>query len=261
MSDHAWEALITAIVGIVLLVVLRFVLGFAFDRISRGAAKKRPPDYVARLRTRLMVLRRVVLAFVFIVVIWAILEIFPATDDLARTLLASSAVVALFVGVAFSVPLGNIGAGILLSLTQPVRIGDRITVGDVTGKAEEITLIHTVVRTDDGRTAFVPNTQMVSSTVVNRSLDDPRRIVSVRLPIAMRASVEEARRVLLAVVAEVGASHLEDATVGVAEVGDQAVWLTVSGFADPGTRVERVAATLREHGLNALGRAGLLPLE
>ena len=107
-------------------------------------------------------------------------------------------------GVAFSVPLGNIGAGVLLSLSQPgPRIGDRITVGDVTGTAVEITLIHTIVRTDQGLTAFVPNSQMIASTVVNRSLDDPRRLVTVRLPVAITAPVDDARRVLLRNVGEV----------------------------------------------------------
>lgn len=259
MSDRAWDALITAAAGLAILVVIRSALIFAFNRLVARAAARKPADYVARLRTRLMVLRRVIVAFVFVIVVWSVLEIFPATEQFARTLLASGAVIALFVGVAFSVPLGNIGAGVLLSLTQPVRIGDRITIGDVTGVAEEITLIHTVVSTDDGRTAFVPNSQMVTSTVVNRSLDDPRRIVSVRLPIGMAASVDGAREVLLSVVGEVGAAHLTDAGVVVADVGEQTIWLTVSGFADPGTNVDRVAPELRERGLEALGRAGLLP--
>lgn len=261
MSDRAWEAIVTAGVGLLILVVVRLALGIVFDRVVDRAAKKRPPDYVARLRTRLQVLRRVIVALVFVIVVWSVLEIFPTTEQLARTLLASGAVIALFVGVAFSVPLGNIGAGILLSLSQPVRIGDRITVGDVTGTAEEITLIHTVVSTDDGRTAFVPNSQMVTSTVINRSLDDPRRIVSVRLPISMAASVDEARDVLLGIVGEVGAAHLEGASVAVADVGERTVWLTISGFADPGTKVEGVAAELRERGLEALGGRGLLPTE
>ncbi len=185
MSDRAWQVLVTAVVGLALLLVLRVVLGWAFDRYVKRVAARKPPDYVARLRTRLVVLRRVIVAFVFVVVLWSVLEIFPTTEQIARTLLASGAFIALVLGVAFSVPLGNIGAGILLSLSQPVRIGDRITVGDVTGTAEEITLIHTIVRTDQGLTAFVPNSQMITSTVVNRTLDDPRRLVTVRLPVAI----------------------------------------------------------------------------
>ena len=259
MSERTRDAIVTAGIGLAVLLVLRITLGIAFDRYVRHIAERRPPDVVARLRTRLMVLRRVIVALVLIIVLWSVLEVFPATEQFSRALLASSAFIALVIGVAFSVPLGNVGAGILLSLSQPVRIGDRISVGDVTGTAEEITLIHTVVRTDEGRTAFVPNSQMVTTTVVNRSLEDPRRTVTVRLPVAITAAVEDARLVLLETAAEVGEAHIEGATVLVAEVGERTTWLTVNGFAPPGSSIERVAAELRERGLAALAAEGLLP--
>jgi small-conductance mechanosensitive channel len=259
MSDRAWQALITAIAGLVLVIVLRVVLGIVFDRYVNRMAKTKPGDYVARLRTRLMVLRRVILVFVVVVVIWSVLEIFPSTEQIARTLIASSAFIALVIGVAFSVPLGNIGAGILLSLTQPVRIGDRISVGDVTGTAEEITLIHTVVRTDQGLTAFVPNSQMITSTVVNRSLEDPRRLVSVRVPIALGASVDDARAVLARIAADLSEPKLDDVSVFVSDVGETRTWLTVSGYAPRPTVVDRAAADLRERTLAGLAAEDLLP--
>jgi small-conductance mechanosensitive channel len=259
MSDRAWQVIVTVVAGLAVLVVLRIVLGIVFDRVVSGAAKKRSPDHVARLRTRLTVLRRVILAFVFAVVLWSVLEIFPATEQVARTLLASSAFVALVLGVAFSVPLGNIGAGILLSLSQPVRIGDRITVGDVTGTAVEITLIHTIVRTDQGLTAFVPNSQMITSTVVNRSLDDPRRLVTVRLPVANTAPVEDARRVLLRTAEEASKPSLEDTSVAVVDVGERTTWLALSGYAPRPTAVDGVASELRERALSTLAAEGFLP--
>ena len=259
MSERAWQALVTITVGLGLLLVLRVVLGAVFERYVTRVATRKPPDHVARLRTRLMVLRRVIVAFVFVVVLWSVLEIFPATEQVARTILASSAFVALVLGVAFSVPLGNIGAGILLSLSQPVRLGDRITVGDVTGTAVEITLIHTIVRTDQGLTAFVPNSQMITSTVVNRSLDDPRRLVTVRLPVANTTPVEDARRVLLRTVGEVSEQSMEDTSVTVVDVGERTTWLALSGYAPRPTAVDRVASELRERALSALAAEGFLP--
>jgi small conductance mechanosensitive channel len=174
-------------------------------------------------------------------------------------LLASGAFIALVLGVAFSVPLGNIGAGILLSLSQPVRIGDRITVGDVTGTAQEITLIHTIVKTDQGLTAFVPNSQMITSTVVNRSLDDPRRLVTVRLPVAITARVDEARRLLLQTVEELPDPPIEEPSVSVVDVGEKTTWLAVTGYAPRRTAVDRTAAELRERALEALAAEGFLP--
>ena len=244
--------------GLCVLVVLRIVLGVVFDRVVNRTAARKSPDHVARLRTRLTVLRRVILAFVLVVVLWSVLEIFPATEQIARTLLASSAFIALVLGVAFSVPLGNIGAGILLSLSQPVRIGDRITVGDVTGTAEEITLIHTIVRTDQGLTAFVPNSQMITSTVVNRSLDDPRRLVY-----GAPAGGEHGARSRMRAACCSGRSTRSASRAWRTRASpwstsaERTTWLAVSGYAPRPTAVDRVASELRERALSGAGRGGL----
>jgi small-conductance mechanosensitive channel len=258
MSERTQQAIVTAAVGLGVLIVLRIVLSFAFDRWVDRFAERRSPDAVARLRTRLAVLRKVILATVFVIVAWSVLEIFPATEELARTLLASGAIIALFIGVAFSVPLGNIGGGILLSLSQPVRLGDRISIGDVIGTAEEITLLYTVVRTDDGRTAFVPNSQMVTSTVVNRSMSNAPNSVTVRLPIGIHCSVDHARRVLLEAVAANDGAELENASVIVDDVGEHVAWLAVRGLAPDDAAADDIAAQLRERGLAVLAREGLL---
>ena len=80
MSDRALQALITVSIGLALLLALRVVLGAVFERYVKRVAARKPPDYVARLHTRLMVLRRVIIAFVSVVVLWSVLEIFPATE-------------------------------------------------------------------------------------------------------------------------------------------------------------------------------------
>ena len=68
-------------IGLVLLLVLRVVLGEVFERYVKRVAARKPPDYVARLNTRLMVLLRVIIAFVSVVVLWSVLEIFPTTEQ------------------------------------------------------------------------------------------------------------------------------------------------------------------------------------
>ena len=82
----------------------------------------------------------------------------------------------------------------LLAFSQPVRLGDRITVGDQTGVVDEITLSYTALQTDEGRRVFVPNRDMVSSTLVNNSVADPRRLVTVEVPVRLNASLAAARR-------------------------------------------------------------------
>jgi potassium efflux system protein len=73
-------------------------------------------------------------------------------------------------GVALSTPLGNLGSGVLLAFTQPVRLGDRITVGEHTGVVEEISFSYTTLISDEGPHVYVPNQTMVSTVLVNRSV-------------------------------------------------------------------------------------------
>ncbi len=258
-SGALLDAVVTGAVGIGLVLVVRWSLRHVFRRIIRRAQGRRSPDDVARLRTRLTVLERVTVAILFAIVVWTVLNVIPATRDLGRALLASSAVLALLAGLALSVPLGNLGAGLLLGLTQPVRLGDRTSVGDVSGTVVEITLIHTVLLTDDERRIYIPNSQMVSSVVINRSIQDPRRIVSVRVPIDLRAPLERARTVVGDAIGQLETPKPMEVSVVLGEVTEKTAWLTVTAYAPPDTAVERLAGELRERALAALARERLLP--
>jgi small conductance mechanosensitive channel len=259
MSDRTVTAIVTAGVGIAVLIVVRWLVKHAFERYIRRVETRRSPDEVASLRTRLSVLLRVGMVFLGLILAWQVLSIYEETDRLANAVLASGAVIALFVGLAFSTPLSNIGAGIMLAFTQPVRIGDRVTVGDVTGTAEQITLIHTVLVSDDDRRVFIPNSQMVSSVVINRSLLDPRRTVTIELPIALTVSLEHAKGAVLAAARTVSGGDELDLHVGVATVGDKTAWLKLTAHAPPSTNVDALGADLREQALEALAREKLLP--
>lgn len=168
-SSRAVHALVAAVIWIVVIVVVRFVLEHAFARYERRLAE-RDPAVAARRRTTFAFLLRVLVALTVLIGIWSVLSIFPATREVANAFLASSAVLAVIAGVALSTPLGNLGSGVLLAFTQPVRLGDRITVGEHTGVVDEISLSYTTLVTDEGPHVFVPNQTMVSTMLVNRSV-------------------------------------------------------------------------------------------
>ena len=167
-SSRAVQAIVLAAVWIVVIVGVRFALRTAFGRYERRLAE-RNPAVAARRRTTFSFLLRVVIAIVVLVGVWSVLSVFPVTQEVARAFLASGAVLAVVAGVALSTPLGNLGSGVLLAFTQPVRLGDRITVGEHTGIVSAITLSFTELVTDEGAHVFVPNTSMVSTALVNRS--------------------------------------------------------------------------------------------
>ena len=168
-SSRAVQAVVAAGVWIVVIIVMRFVLERALARYERRLAEK-DSAVAARRRTTFAFLLRAVVALTVLIGIWSVLSIFPATHEIANAFLASSAVLAVVAGVALSTPLGNLGSGVLLAFTQPVRLGDRITVGDHTGVVKEISLSYTTLVSDEGPHVYVPNQTMVSTMLVNRSV-------------------------------------------------------------------------------------------
>jgi small-conductance mechanosensitive channel len=167
-SSRIVQALVAAVVWIVVIVIVRSVLERAFARYERRLAEK-DAAVAAQRRTTFAFLLRAVIALTVLIGIWSVLSIFPATSEVANAFLASSAVLAVVAGVALSTPLGNLGSGVLLAFTQPVRLGDLISVGEHTGVVDEISLSYTTLATDEGPHVYVPNQTMVSTMLVNRS--------------------------------------------------------------------------------------------
>jgi hypothetical protein len=81
----------------------------------------------------------------------------------------------------------------------------------------------------------------------------------VRLPVAITARVDEARRLLLQTVEELPDPPIEEPSVSVVDVGEKTTWLAVTGYAPRRTAVDRTAAELRERALEALAAEGFLP--
>ena len=170
-SDRVVQALVLAGVWLVVVIGVRFALNMAFRRYERRLAE-RDPMVAARRRTTFSFLVKIVVALVALIGVWSALSVFPTTQEVASAFLASGAVIALVAGISLSTPLGNLGSGVLLAFTQPVRLGDRVTVGEHTGVVRAISLSYTTLVTDEGPHVFVPNQKMVSEMLVNRSVAD-----------------------------------------------------------------------------------------
>jgi small conductance mechanosensitive channel len=254
--DERWvRVLVTSGIWLVAIVVLRWLLQRAYTSWERRHVET-DPAVVARRRTTFSFLSRMAIVLVTAIGAWSVLSIFPQTGEVARALLASSAVLAVVAGLALSTPLGNLGAGVLVSFTQPVRIGDRVTIGDQTGFVEQISMIYTTLVADDGKHVYVPNTQLTTNSIVNRTIRDPRRAVAVDLPVRFGA-VADARTALAESTRQ--SAGVVDAVVRVASITDSLAWLTVTAYAPLNADVATIASDVREHGLAALSRDGLLP--
>jgi small-conductance mechanosensitive channel len=264
-TSNGIRAIVLAAVWIAVIVGVNFALGFALDRYEKRLAE-RDGRVAARRRTRFSVLRGAVIVLLVLIGAWSVLSIFPATAGAAKAFLASSAALALILGLALTTPLGNLGSGILLALTQPVRLGDRITVdmdrGQThTGAVEKISLAYTTLVTDEGRKIFVPNLTMVRNVIINHSRGDRRRAVSMRLPVAIDAAIDDACRIALESAQAVEGDQELELDVHVTEVTESAIWLEIAGFAPANADVASIATEIRKRALAGLAEEELLPAQ
>lgn len=231
------------------------VIALAVDRlvIARGtrvASRMADTTLSRTAKTRLRLIRRLI--FVTILAIGAALALsrFHQFSRLATGILASSAVLGLVIGFAARQTLANMVAGIIVAITQPIRVGDTVTIADSTGRVDDVTLTYTYIDTGDGRLMVVPNEQVVSAPVFNHSTGDRTAPATVSVWLPPAASLDEARRVLK----PAGATE-----ISVAEITPEGIRLELKGSRDrERTQVGDEESDLREHAQNALRAAGLL---
>ncbi|MGH2975712.1 MAG: mechanosensitive ion channel family protein [Solirubrobacterales bacterium] len=123
-------------------------------------------------KTRLRFLRRLLILVVFLVLVAIALSQFTELKRLATGILASTAVLAAIIGFAAQHTIGNMVAGVQIAVSQPIKIGDRISFEEIDGRVTDITLSYTYVNPGDGTAVVIPNQLLVEGIVHNLSTED-----------------------------------------------------------------------------------------
>ncbi|HEX5834663.1 MAG TPA: mechanosensitive ion channel domain-containing protein [Pyrinomonadaceae bacterium] len=106
---------------------------------------------------------------------------------------------ALSVGIGFGLQYlaADIASGFILLFERPIRVGDRITIGeDEEGDVESINLRTTVITTNARVAIIVPNSRLVSQRVINWSYGDPRARIAIQIGIAADSDIDLVTRTL-----------------------------------------------------------------
>jgi small-conductance mechanosensitive channel len=164
-------------------ILVAIALAVLIDRalVRRGAKLVTGGGISAVTDTRLRMLRRLVFVGILVIGVALALMQFAVVKRTAAGVLASSAVLGLVVGFAARQTLANLVAGILLAITQPIRIGDLVMFEGETGVVEDVRLTYTYLRAEDNRRIIVPNERLASSTIHNYTIQDPRVEVEVTI--------------------------------------------------------------------------------
>jgi small-conductance mechanosensitive channel len=174
-----WHRLI--VVGVVLLITL--VVARLIDRAI--ARRQLTPEATTRYR----IVRRSITAGVIFVGLLSALLVIPQVRAVAGGLLASSAVIGIVVGFASQRTLGNFVAGLLIAFTQPVRLGDDVVIEETEGIVEEIGLIYTFVRTQNGDRLVIPNEKLASDTIRNSTIRSREKVAEITVQVPLGRDV------------------------------------------------------------------------
>jgi potassium efflux system protein len=171
------------VIGVVVLALTIVIARTGSRFIDRQIAAKRHIDPGLRYT----IVRLVRYALMTVGIMLALKQAF-AVD------LTSIAVIftALSVGIGFGLQYlaADIASGFILLFERPIRVGDRITIGDDEGDVQSINLRTTVVTTNDRIAIIVPNSKLVGQRVINWSYGDPRARISIPIGVADDSDIQ-----------------------------------------------------------------------
>ncbi|MBR5394567.1 MAG: mechanosensitive ion channel [Bacteroidaceae bacterium] len=155
------------LLAIVIAVVGRYAIKFINKVVARMLERRNvEPTVQSFLKSFINIL------LVILLIITVIGTLGVNTTSLAA-LLASAG---LAVGMALSGNMQNLAGGLILLFFKPYKVGDFIEAQGVSGTVKAIQIFHTILTTPDNKVLFIPNGPLSSSTVINYSRNEIRRV-------------------------------------------------------------------------------------
>lgn len=185
--------------GIVIRIILIIICthGLAFIVRKRLSSRKNQKLYSKFLDNMI----------IFVIYLFGIIMVvheFPIFESAFGNIVAGSGIAALAISLAAQESLGNAVNGIVLSISKPFEVGDRIKLvnGNITGFVEDITLRHTVIRTFLNSRIIIPNSVINKDLVENSNYLDVNASGFVDITIPHDANLDLAESIIAKVAGE-----------------------------------------------------------
>lgn len=176
---------------------ITFTMALIIDKIIKKWFERlivRSPS----LKTSFIFLRKILLfSIVIIGISFTTFTAFPELGPALASLFIAAGFASIVIGLAAQASLSNIIAGIMISLSQPIRIDDAILFRNEFCFVEDLTLMYTVLRTWDNRRLIVPNSILQSEVIVNYSAKDPTKLVPIFADISHDSDVDLAMKIMV----------------------------------------------------------------
>lgn len=153
------------------------------------------------ITARFAIMRHLLLPFLFF--IWLVALVYPFLAKVPANLLSLLvAAITIILGIAARPFVENLISGIVISFSQPIRIGDTILIDGNYGTVEDITMIYTRIKIWDWRRYIVPNSMMLQKEFVNYTIVDTYQWAYVEFWVDYGADLKRVRETAIRVAAE-----------------------------------------------------------
>lgn len=128
-------------------------------------------------------------------VLWAMASLGIGIERIALLLSALS------VGIGFGLQAitQNFVSGLILLAERPVKIGDWVKIGDQEGDVKRISVRATEIQIADRSTLIVPNSELITKSIVNKTLADPLGRIQLQFSVPLGSDVEQVRQMVMAI--------------------------------------------------------------
>jgi small-conductance mechanosensitive channel len=193
------DTLIGALAYLLVFVLIAQLLSRAL-RVAVGGALLRETHLD---RTTAIFLQQFGVVAIWVVMLILYAHLIPVLRSLGTALLTGASIASVVIGLAAQSTLGNLVAGVAITLYRPFRLGDRLQVsaptGTEVGSVETLSLGYTTLRTDDGRFVVLPNSIAASQVIINLSASQAHTPapLAIVIRVGRETDIEAARQAAL----------------------------------------------------------------
>ena len=193
LGEAFFQSLAVFITGLAVTFIIVYLVNRALAKYFHRLAVRVP-----HLLTTYAFLRRLAVSIIALIgVMAATFTAFPEAQGAVASIFVAAGFTSIVIGLAAQSSLSNIISGMLVSLSQPFRIGDAIYFRNDFCFVEDVRLMHTVLRTWDNRRLVVPNSIFQSEVIINYSVEDPTMMVPVYVQVSYESDLEKAMRIMV----------------------------------------------------------------
>lgn len=177
-------------------IILIFLLFFLTGRITKWFVTKVLSKSKIEVGIRMSIgtiIKYIIIVFGLVIILQTV-----GINLSSLTILAG----ALGVGIGFGLQniTNNFVSGIIILLERPIKVGDKVEIGEIDGDVTEISMRATTIVTNDNIAMIVPNSQFISSTVINWSYTDKNIRFRIPIGVSYNEDPEKIREILLDIV-------------------------------------------------------------